>query len=429
MKPIPTYKDCVEICEVETPVFYESKFVVDGFNISVFNYRLAQFKDFETPIKDRNDIDGRELRGLTFVFNTDGSLFNRYLLLGKFFNLNQTPESLYSVVKDYKIKHINNKEDGSVATFVKLPNGRVIGKSKMGFDNDQANGINRIYLNNRDVKSFVNFCLDNDIIPVFEYVAPSNRIVLRYLENDLILLRMRDNTTGKYLDINDYSDKIGNINVAKFEENIDLDDLINLVATQIDKEGSVVHVEDNNGNDFFYKLKTPWYCERHGLLTEDIYRENILIGYVLDDKIDDILGQIPEDEVEARIRIDKIINVMKIAINEKVEDIKNFYENYIALNYNRKDFAIKYHKDPMFGMTMAYVDGIELKKLTREEVDIIYKGDFERYDSYIERCDVYSIAKAELVESTKKLMKAREWLEKRDSSIFFMDPVINDEEN
>jgi hypothetical protein len=39
-----------------------------------------------------------------------------------------------------------------------------------------------------------------------------NRIVLRYLQEELILLRMRDNKTGEYLD--DYLDKIGSIKVA-----------------------------------------------------------------------------------------------------------------------------------------------------------------------------------------------------------------------
>jgi hypothetical protein len=58
-----------------------------------------------------------EMRGITYVFNTDGSLFNRHILLDKFFNLNQVASSVYSVVKDFKIKSIYN-EDGSVASFV-----------------------------------------------------------------------------------------------------------------------------------------------------------------------------------------------------------------------------------------------------------------------------------------------------------------------
>ena len=307
---IPTYEQALELCSGEESPFYESKMEVDGYPVSVFNYRLAQYKDFANPIPEKPELKGYEMRGLTFVFDKDGSLFNRYVLLEKFFNLNQVPESLYSVVKNYKIKFINNKEDGSIASFVKLPNGKIVGKSKMGFDNDQADGINRVYKTNKEVKSLVDWALDNDIVPVFEYVAPNNRIVLRYPSEELILLRLRDNKTGKHIDIRDHLDKVGTIRVAPFEDDVkDLDNLIELTATQVDKEGSIVTCEDEMGRDFFFKLKTPWYCERHGLLTEDLYREHIIIGYILDDKIDDILGQVPEDEKEAHERINKIISL------------------------------------------------------------------------------------------------------------------------
>jgi T4 RnlA family RNA ligase len=205
---LPTYEDCVEMCTKEESAFYESKFVLDGYAVSVFNYRLAQYKDFVTPLENRPEVKAYEMRGLTFVFNKDGSLFKRFLLLEKFFNLNQVPESMYSIVKNYKIKFVNNKEDGSIASYIQLPNDKILGKSKMGFDNEQANGINRIYRTRTDVKQFVDWCIDNNITAIFEYVSPANRIVLRYLEEDLILLRMRDNSTGKHLNIKDYLDKI-----------------------------------------------------------------------------------------------------------------------------------------------------------------------------------------------------------------------------
>jgi hypothetical protein len=50
---IPTYEQALELCSVEEAPFYESKMVVDGFNVSVFNYRLAQYKDFAYPIAEK----------------------------------------------------------------------------------------------------------------------------------------------------------------------------------------------------------------------------------------------------------------------------------------------------------------------------------------------------------------------------------------
>ena len=425
---IPTYEQALELCSGEDAPFYESKMVVDGFNVSVFNYRLAQYKDFANPIPDKPELKGYEMRGLTFVFNEDGSLFNRYVLLEKFFNLNQVPDSLYSVVKNYKIKFVNNKEDGSIASFIKLPNGKIIGKSKMGFDNDQADGINRVYKTNKEVKSLVDWSLDNNIVPVFEYVAPNNRIVLRYPSEELILLRLRDNVTGKHIDIRDHLDKVGSIRVSPFEDEIkDLDQLIELTATQVDKEGSIVTCEDEMGRDFFFKIKTPWYMSLHGLLTDDLYREHIIIGYILDDKIDDILGQIPEDEKEAHIRINKIIDIVKKSISDKVSEIEKDYRQYVSMNISKKDYAINYRKNnPNFGFVMNMVKADDLKKMSKAEILDIYDN-MEDYEKSLQRCEPYEMAKMWLRDLTKRLNLSREWLQTKDKTLFFKDPEESDD--
>jgi len=380
--------------------FYESKFVIDGYNVSIFNYRLAQYSDF---------IDNLafEMRGLTYVFNKDGSLFKRYLLLHKFFNLNQVAESQYSLVEDLKIKSIYNKEDGSIASFVRLPNGSVLGKSKMSFESDQALGMNRLYKSNTDLKRFVDWSLDNDYVAIFEYVAPNNRIVLRYLDEELILLRLRDNKTGEYLDLSKFSKEIGTLKVAP-SYTYSLDEIIEMSNKVEDKEGWII--EFTNG--LFIKIKTSWYCERHGLLTNDLYREHVLVRYVLDEKIDDILGQIPEEEVEAHARIEKIIAVVKHAVSEKVKDINESYELFIEggvgkdwtgdlrLQLMRKTFALKYRKERNFGYVMSLSKG---------------------------NTDVYDLAKDWVSDQTRKLKIAREFLKERDASIFFID--VPEDEN
>lgn len=427
---IPTYEQAVELCSIEESPFYESKMTVDGYPVSVFNYRLAQYKDFSNPIPEKPELKGYEMRGLTFVFDKDGSLFNRYVLLEKFFNLNQVPESLYSVVKNYKIKFINNKEDGSIASFVKLPNGKIVGKSKMGFDNDQADGINRVYKTNNEIKSFVDWALNNDIVPIFEYVAPHNRIVLRYPGEELILLRLRDNKTGKHIDIREHLDKIGNIRVAPFEDDVrDLDHLIELSATQVDKEGSIVTCEDEFGRDFFFKIKTPWYCERHGLLTEDLYREHVIIGYILDDKIDDILGQVPEDEKEAHARINKIISIVKRAISDKVSEIENAYDKFVKSGMTKKDYALKQRVgNPNFSFVMNMVKADDLRKMSKEEILDIYDN-VEDYEKALQRCEPYEMAKEWVRDQTKRLAISREWLQKKDPTLFFQDPEENEDDN
>lgn len=426
---IPTYEQAVKICNREDSPFYETKMVVNGFPVSVFNYRLAQYSDFITPIVDDPELKAYEMRGLCFVFNKDGLLYRRYILLEKFFNLNQTPESMYTIVKNYKIKYTNNKEDGSIASFIRLPDGQVVGKSKMGFDNDQANGINRIYKTDSNIRKLVDWTLANNITAIFEYVGPANRIVLRYNKEELILLRFRDSETGKHLDLKDYRDQIGMVKIAPFRDDYrDLDHLIELISKEIDREGDVVWAVDEHGKDWFFKLKTPWYCERHGLLTEDLYRENVIVGYILDDKIDDILGQIPEDEKEAHERIHKIIAVVKRAIAEKMSAITKMYDIFVNGGRNKKEFAAKYLKHPDFGYAMAMIKAHELKSLSNEEILKHYKT-MEDCEKTIERCQPYELAKDWVRANTHKLMIARDWLQKRDPSLFFKDPEENDDDN
>jgi T4 RnlA family RNA ligase len=388
-----TYNQSVALTKRGDDTFYESKFVIDEFNISIFNYRLVQYSDFK-------DNSAFETRGITYVFNSDGSLFKRYLLLHKFFNLNQVEETQYSLIKDYQIKSISNKEDGSVASFIRLPNGRVIAKSKMSFESDQAVGMMRIYNSNKELRNFVNWSLDNDIIAIFEYVSPQNRIVLKYSDEELILLRLRDNKTGEYLDLSNYSDKIGSIKVAPSDVST-LDQLIELSKSVEDKEGWIVQFT----NGLFIKIKTSWYCSLHGLLTNDLYREHILVNYILDEKIDDILGQIPEEEKEAHERIDKIIAIVKHSVVEKVDDILKSYdlflecgvgvdfEGELRLQLMRKTFALKYRKDKNFAYVMS-----------------LSKGK-----------DVYELAKDWVSDRNRKLLVSREFLKERDSSLFFVD--------
>ncbi len=409
MKLIPTYEDAVNITNLENSPFYENVVYIDGYKISIFNYKLAENIDF---VEKKN----RELRGLTFVFNTDGTLFKRYILLEKFFNINQTEWTMYSTIKNYKIKYVNNKEDGSIVSFVKLPNGKVLGKSKMSFDNDQSNAINKIYENNSDIKKFIDFSLEEDITPIFEYVGPDNRIVLRYTKEELILLKLRDNKTGKHLDIKDYLDKIGSIKIVKFEDYSDLDYLMKVTLELEDKEGFVVQVEDENGDDFFFKLKTPWYIALHGLITDDINRENKIVEFIINDKIDDILGQIPENETYLFEKINKIVKITKSAINEKVCEIDKLYNIYLELGSNDKEFALKYLKDINFGFVMNIAKCDKLKKLSREEILEIY-DDYSLYEKTIERCNSYELTKEYIIKQTKKLEIAREWLEKRGYSL------------
>jgi T4 RnlA family RNA ligase len=378
---IPTYNEAVSMTGGTEDLFYSSEYNIDGYKIVVFNYRLAQYNDFINPPGGvRNAF---EMRGLTYVFNTDGTLYERYLLLDKFFNLNQVPSTLYSEVKDLKINNIYSKEDGSVITFIKLPNGKVIAKTKMSFEADQAKGANLVYSENNKLKDFINWTLENNITAIFEYVAPDNRIVLKYYERDLILLRLRDNKTGEYLNLNDFKEKLEGIKLASKYE-FTLNELIELAKSESDIEGWVVQFEGGK----MIKIKTEWYFTLHGLITEDIHRENLLIGHILDENIDDILSKIEVDDVETIDRINYITEVVQKWIKLRMSSINNTYLIYEKLG--RKEFALSYIKDKDFPFVMVKANGRDLY------------GELVKY----------------LKKVTYRLESARSWLESAEKEVF-----------
>jgi len=379
---LPTYEDAkAMVTENGELVFYEIIHYIDDFKISTFNYRLPLYSNFISPLKNRTNVDAKELRGLTFVFNSDGSLYKRYLLMRKFWNVDQVPETMYSKIKNYKLKHCYNKVDGSLITFIKLPNGRVITKTKMGFNNDQTKAANNIYNTNNKINNFVNFCLDNDIISMWEFVSFKNRIVLDYDKENLILLKLRDNKTGNYLDIEKFRNK--GFDVVE-QENYTLDEFMILSETLTNKEGCVFTLIDNNGDDLMVKKKTEWYFTQHNLVTNEINRENYVINAILTNTIDDIVAQLDKKRDADKIKfINDIEAIVSNFLKERILEVEDLVSKF---NGDKKEFAIRYKKDKNFGLAML----------------VINKKD-----------NVYNIVKNWLLSQTKKLESARSFIKRK----------------
>ena len=257
-------------------IFYETITYINGFKISTFNYRLARYEHFK-------EYNAKEMRGLTFVFNKDGSLFKRYLMLEKFWNINETEETQLYLLKEKKIKHIYNKVDGSLISFIKLPDNTTLSRTKMSFDNDQTKAVNKILKDNKKLSDFIEEMLDNNIAPFFEYVSFRNKVVLNYDKDNLILLRLRNNNSGEYLSVEKNRNK--GFDVVEFEK-YTLDELMELRETLTEKEGWVITFDD----DYSVKLKTEWYFEKHKL-NDSIMSEHIVIKMILDETIDDVISQ------------------------------------------------------------------------------------------------------------------------------------------
>lgn len=342
---LPDYNECLEICQKSDGIFYESKSNIDGYNISIFNYRLTTYNDFIT-------YGAFELRGLTFVFNTDGSVYKRFLLMEKFFNINENESTLFDVVKNKKVNSVYLKEDGSIISFIELPNGKIAAKSKMSFESEQAIMAQKLFESNGNINKFVKDCISKDLSPIFEYVGPMNRVVVKYNNSDLILLRLRDNKTGEYLSIDGYD--ISKPMSFKFT----LSDLMSLKSSLESIEGWIVEFVDGQK----VKIKTDWYHSLHRILTDYSNREDYLIDMILNEKIDDVLSVLDYGS-ESRLFVEGVLDTT----NRKFLEISNEIDKVLSTyDGDKKLFALEYKDHKLFGLMTQVIIGKDKMDLIKE---------------------------------------------------------------
>lgn len=341
---LPNRDECQKIVNC-SKAFYCTNHIIEGQIVELYDYRLASITDYVNN-------NAFELRGLCFVQRIDGS-WERNILLNKFFNINETKLDNYSWmledVQNKKIMRVQNKEDGSLISFIKFQNGNIRAKSKMSFDSDQAKMAQELYNENENIQNFVQHCFSNKLVPIFEIVSPFNQIVLQYQDTELKLLQIRKES-GEYLNKIEFENLANKFNILtanEFSEDyFNFSKLQELQSSQENIEGCVVTLEDGQ----MLKIKTQWYFQMHGLTTNSI-RENLLIESILEDSIDDVISLIPDGQKK-----DFIIKVSE-KIQRKFNHLVVEYKNLRGLYFNkfkekRKEFAIEYKNHELFSYVM-----------------------------------------------------------------------------
>jgi T4 RnlA family RNA ligase len=307
MMSLPTLNQCLEICEKNKSFKYKKE-IVEGYEVYTFNYFLASYTDFVMPFEGC-EVDARELRGLTFVIDGDKEIC--FPFIHKFFNINENPSTLESKITDIGIRSILTKYDGSAISFIKFPNGVVRAKTKYSFESEQAKTAQSLYESDEYISRYVNKCFNINRVPLFELVSPFNKIVCDYDKTELRPLHERCMTSGEYA-----------FSYTLWSSNVHVYDLLNLQKTVEDEEGWVIIL--NNGE--FIKIKTLWYFAMHKLLTDDLNNEAAICSLILDEKIDDILSQIPQDSEKALFITDiqsKLLNYITLTTENVIEEYAN----------------------------------------------------------------------------------------------------------
>ena len=347
---LPTLSKCLNIVK-NTEAFYVTETNVLGFNVKMFDYRLASYSDFA-------DNDAFELRGLCFVEDNDG-VWHRNILMNKFFNYAQTIGWLEEDLYSKKIVRVQDKLDGSVISFVKFPNGVTLAKSKMSFTSDQAKMAQEVYnkdlVDYKGVAKLVEYCYNNGLVSIWELVSPDNQIVLEYTETELVLLQIRVAETGRYLTTNEIKDLVERMNLKirladEFSDEFkDIDYLLKIKAESKESiEGFVVTYEDGQ----MAKIKTDHYLRQHHMIGPDAFRENLLVETILEGSIDDVIAAlVPSPKKDAVVELDRLV-VQNF--NHLVVEYKRLRGEYFnKYNEDRKAFALRYSRThELFGCIM-----------------------------------------------------------------------------
>lgn len=278
----------------------------------VFNYHVAHEDSFNCPVR-------RELRGL--IFSPAGNVISRPF--HKFFNLNEKEETRNV---DWSVPHrVLNKLDGSMVRPIPLSSGVRWG-TKMGVTNVSL--LCEAYVSKYPrYNSFAWMCIDRHYTPIFEYVSPNNRIVLEYMEEDCILLAIRDNKTGTYLSVDSMNIVANQYDIPVVQE---MKNPVDTISSMKDIEGVVVRFD----NGHMIKIKSEWYVAIHKTKENILFEKNV-IKLILEDKLDDILPNLSNSDV------DRLLSYKETLLNN-IDQHVIFCQDILAYtkNKDKKHFAI-----------------------------------------------------------------------------------------
>lgn len=385
---IPSLEECDDLVST-SEVFFKTSTQVEGFDVYMFNYRLANYSDFE-------DNCAYELRGLTFIKDRTGYVYC-YPALNKFFNVNQTINWMYDDLKDLKIKRVQDKADGSLIQFIRFPNGKYRAKSKMSFTSSQAIMAQEIFDNDAELQKLIKTAWVGHSL-FFELTSPWNQIVLDYQNTELKLIQARSifrnsaihtneipqleeelfesilyHPIGTYNDLSDYNYN----NVQEFCT-LSLQEYLEKAKVETDIEGYVFTFENNQ----LAKLKTNWYISLHGLV-DNISYQNKLIEVIVTDNIDDLLPRLSGEKLNS---VKETIRLVQHKFNHYMNQLLELYP--IMKSKGKKDFALEYR-------------GHELFHVLIQSFDVIIEDVEEYFEQELKKFILYK---------TNSLTKAQEWL-------------------
>ncbi len=256
---------------------------------TVINYLVAMPDTFKMEGPD--DAMGairRECRGL--IFDTEGRIMSRPF--HKFFNVNEKEETQAHLLDLSRPHVVMDKLDGSMIRPVRM-DGMVRLATKMGVT-DIA--IEAEKLLDYDQYNWLEDMMVDGFTPIFEYVAPTNKIVVDYAEAKLILTAVRETVSGEYRSLRQWG---APFELVRTDSSIhDFSAYLAFKRGETMREGDIIRFADGH----MVKVKNDWYVQIHK--TKDIVRvDRNIVELVLGETIDDTRAMLDPSDL---VRVDEV---------------------------------------------------------------------------------------------------------------------------
>ena len=256
---------------------------------TVINYLVAMPDTFKMEGPD--DVMGairRECRGL--IFDLEGRIMSRPF--HKFFNVNEKEETQAHMLDLSRPHIVMDKLDGSMIRPVRM-DGMVRLATKMGVT-DTAIEAERLI--DEEQYTWLEDMMANGLTPIFEYVAPTNKIVVEYAEAKLILTAVRETVSGEYRSLRQWAPPF---EMVRTDSSIhDFNAYLAFKRGETLREGDIIRFADGH----MVKVKNDWYVQIHK--TKDIVRvDRNIVELVLNETIDDTRAMLDPSDL---VRVDEV---------------------------------------------------------------------------------------------------------------------------
>lgn len=253
----------------------------------------------------------------------------------------------------------------SMVTPVLVGPSKIKFKTKKSFNTKEAD-LADVLASRADRYRWVKKLLEDGFTPTFEVTSPRFPIVLKYEKDELTLLHVRENITGRYLTeqeivalespfpivknvIDEFSWVMAGEGVPTTRE-VRWDMLKHAAETREGIEGWVIQFDDGE----MVKLKTKWYCDLHHAVTFTRWRD--IARAICDDKADDLKGAfaLTGRSIEPILKVEREI---KMAIEEHKAFVDAVVLEARRDSCSPKDLALRMQGHELFGMIMRVFRG------------------------------------------------------------------------